>query len=138
MATRCLVKVLLSVGLIYEMVFKVSRGSEERELIRAYKRLILKVHPDKGGDASHFRRLQEAKENWDAVRASTSGKAGRPASVPSDDVLNLICRGGNKRGYRISGRVVLLTYQGPTGLQCLNAQVGSKGPPLPDTWGRSS
>ena len=27
---------------------------------------------------------------------------------------------------------------GPTGLQCLNAQAGSKGPPLPNTLGRSS
>ena len=42
---------------------KVTRASA----LSVYKTLLRRAHPDKGGDASDFRKLVEAKETWDAT-----------------------------------------------------------------------
>ena len=48
-ATRAFVSVLLSLARTYDLCLAVNRDSAEDELLRAYKKLLLKAHPDKGG-----------------------------------------------------------------------------------------
>ena len=38
----------------------VSKSASEKDIKRAYKKATLKHHPDKGGDASKFKEIQEA------------------------------------------------------------------------------
>ena len=55
-----------------------------------YKKLILKSHPDKGGSAEQFRKIQEAFENitnnYKSVCKKCNGKFGQLGNLNSDDV----------------------------------------------------
>ena len=48
-ATRAFVSVLLLLARSYELVLAINRDSSEPELFKAYRKLLPKVHPDKGG-----------------------------------------------------------------------------------------
>ena len=50
----------------------------EKEVLEAYKALLKKAHPDKGGTAEAFRTLFEAKAAWDAAQHG-AGRPGRDA-----------------------------------------------------------
>ena len=66
-ATRAFVAVLVLLAKSYELVLAVSRDSSEQELLRAYRKLALKVRPDKGGRVCDERKLKEARERWETV-----------------------------------------------------------------------
>ncbi len=61
----------------YKLRRKLSKKSSQSDVLRAYKALLLKVRPDKGGTDAHFQELQAAKEALDACGPS---KGGRPAT----------------------------------------------------------
>ena len=44
-------------------IFKIKKSSSEDDFKKAYHKLILKHHPDKGGSSSIFIKIQEAYEN---------------------------------------------------------------------------
>ena len=46
-------------------VFKIKKSSSEEDFKKQYKKLILKHHPDKGGDSSMFIKIQEA---WESIK----------------------------------------------------------------------
>ena len=48
-AKRALVRLLLRLAVAYHVVISVNRDSEDRLVTAAYKKVILKAHPDKGG-----------------------------------------------------------------------------------------
>ena len=68
--TRAFVKVLLALARSYEVVLAVTRDSTAAELLKAYKKVVKKTHPDKGGVAADFRRLQAARGEWEACLKS--------------------------------------------------------------------
>ena len=70
-ATRAFVAVLALLAKSYEVVLAVGRDSSEQELLKAYRRLSLKVRPDKGGRVRDQRTLQEARERWETVLSLT-------------------------------------------------------------------
>ena len=49
----------------HELVLAVNRESSAEELRRAYRKLSLKTHPDKGGKQSDQQKLQKAKDAWE-------------------------------------------------------------------------
>ena len=67
-ATRAFVAVLLALGRTYNLVFSVNRDSPEDQLLKAYRKALLKAHPDKGGRKEDLQKLQAAKEAWDSAR----------------------------------------------------------------------
>lgn len=44
-------------------IFKIKKSSSEEDFKKQYKKLILKHHPDKGGDSSIFIKVKEAWDN---------------------------------------------------------------------------
>ena len=84
-ATRAFVKVLLTLAQVYELALTVNRDSSEKDLLKAYKRVALKAHPDKGGANKDFKMLRAAREKWEALREGretswTALEARRPRS----------------------------------------------------------
>ena len=105
-----------------QVVISVNRASPDAGVKAAFRKVVLKVHPDKGGDNAEFQKLQEAKEQWEA--AAKSAKSGRPAQAhnrggrkaprnPADSLcVDLAEPGESKQQYRIQSYFVLLTYHG--------------------------
>ena len=52
-AKGALVKVLLTLAALYSVRLDVARDSADDTVTKAYKRVALKVHPDKGGLLEH-------------------------------------------------------------------------------------
>ena len=75
-ATRAFVAVLLLLARRYELLLEVNRDSSPERVVKAYKKLLLKVHPDKGGRKEDAQNLQAAREKWESARKGSSGKAG--------------------------------------------------------------
>ncbi len=46
-------------------IFKIKKSSSKEDFKKEYKKLILKAHPDKGGDTSFFIKIQEA---WEEIK----------------------------------------------------------------------
>ena len=76
-ATRAFAVVLLALARSYNLVLSVGRDSSQDALLKAYRKVLLKVHPDKGGNTADVQTLQSTTEIWDSARTGTS-KAGRP------------------------------------------------------------
>ena len=122
LAQRSLVSVLLSVASAYNVAVQVNRDSLPEELLKAYRSVVKKAHPDKGGSTQKFQRLQAAKEAWDAARKKPPPAGGRPASkarakalAASGLVVSTLWADkgkGCKEGVRVRSAAVLLTYFG--------------------------
>ena len=114
-ATRAFVKVLLTLAKVYELALTVTRDSPEKDLLKAYKRVALKAHPDKGGTDKDFKTPQAATEHWEALRTT---KAERPAgrrwahAIAEAPVASVVGSGSAPESYRVRGCSVLLTYHG--------------------------
>ena len=77
-AKRAFVSVLLKLALDYGVAADVNRDSDDKVILQSYRRVVKKVHPDKGGNKKKFQALQSAKEAWD-----TAQQRARPAGNPA-------------------------------------------------------
>ena len=82
LAKRSLVSLLLRLAAAYHAVVSINRTSSDAHVKAAFRKVALKVHPDKGGDKTEFQRLREAKERWEA--AAKNSKNGRPAQAHNE------------------------------------------------------
>ena len=91
-AKRAFVSVLLALGCAYRLAFTINRDSDDADILRAYRRTLLKVHPDKGVRKADMQKLQDAKEQFDKARATSGGKAGRPKTKAKadDDTVGMV------------------------------------------------
>jgi curved DNA-binding protein CbpA len=76
-AKRAFVTVLLALAVAYSLVLGITRDSNDASIVKAYRRILLRAHPDKGGSTSDAQKLQESREAWEATRKA-SGTKGRP------------------------------------------------------------
>ena len=115
-ATRAFVKVLLALARTYELALQVNRESSAEQLVKAYKKVLLKAHPDKGGRKEDVQKLQEVKETWEKARKEKEPRpqGGRPKATTQ--VGTLVTRRARK-DYRVHTEVVLLTYSNFSDLQ---------------------
>ena len=60
-AKRAFVTVLLALAAAYGVPVAVTRESPDAALLRAYRRLLLRVQPDRGGTGDDQRKLQGAR-----------------------------------------------------------------------------
>ena len=54
----------MSLARRYELFLVVNRESSVEQVIKAYRKVLLKAHPDKGGRTQDAQTLQAAKETW--------------------------------------------------------------------------
>jgi len=87
--------------------------STDDDVARAYKKVLLKVHPDKGGDVADMQELQRLKDDWDDARKSAPrqrpGPKAKPRARRPPPAGDLAGEPGED-GFRIRSRGVLLTY----------------------------
>ena len=76
-ATRAFVKVLLALARSYKLALQVKRDSSPDQLVKAYRKVLWKAHPDKGGWKAHVQELQDAVRftfHWHTCRGTQDTK----------------------------------------------------------------
>ena len=106
-AKRAFVSVLLKLAVEYGVAADVNRESDDKAISQAYRRVVRKVHPDKGGSKKKFQTLQVAKETWDTAR-----QGARPAGNPALSEGQLVLLSAQSGQFRVHAQAVLLTYSG--------------------------
>ena len=118
---RALVTLLFTFARQYDVNFRpITRDSSDEDLLKAFKKVALKVHPDKGGRQQDAQKLNAARDAWEA--AKKDGKRGpKPkgnnpdgGEAASADGPGLATTGA--KGFRINSLAVLLTYSRIAGL----------------------
>ena len=97
-AKRALVSILLQLASFYGLDLDLVRESDDDTVLRAYRRVAKKAHPDKGGQKKKFQTLQAAKDAWDSARQS-----GRQAGNPNLSAGKLVLSSGvsAEAGFRV-------------------------------------
>ena len=118
-ATRAFVKVLLALARTYELALQVNRESSPEQLVKAYKKVVLRAHPDKGGRKEDVQKLQEAKETWEKARKAKEPRpqGGRPKTPTAPTQGGTLVTRRARKDYRVNTEVVLLTYSNFSDLQ---------------------
>jgi hypothetical protein len=156
-AFRSFVTVLKALLLKYQVrdCNLVTRDSSQEVVLKFYKKLLLKVHPDKGGDEADFKRVQGAKDNFEAAgdargsaagrrptanratRARGSGGSDQPGAahpVPEAGLMEAqgLCEfcSEDSASFRVQARAVLLTYNGVDDFAVWESFVASAGAKL--------
>ena len=103
---RALVTILLELARAYGLTLALNRDSPDAVVTSSYRRIMLKVHPDKpNGSQAGARRVNDAYDKWN--KANKTSKNGRPKS---EGTLSQAMR--KKKEYRIQSAAVMFTYQG--------------------------
>ena len=116
-AKRALVVIIRSLALAYNCCVNVTRDSRDAEVAKAYRKLSLKVHPDRGGSVQDQARLNAAHDAWkDAAKEKQPvGKPKKGSERAASDAQPLSADGSQNpspKEFRIQSAAVLLTYQG--------------------------
>ena len=72
-AKRELVKLLKSLAVKYGVQLEVTRDSSDKEVVKAWRKVSLKTHPDKGGTAEDSARLNAANGVWQNLVKTSEG-----------------------------------------------------------------
>ena len=78
LAKRAFVNFLLALAAAYGLILNVTRDSADADLVSAFKRVVRKAHPDKGGSVADTQRLHAARDAW--KDAQTGHGRGRPSA----------------------------------------------------------
>ena len=72
-AKRELVTLLLVLAVTYSLgVGPLNRDSRDQQILSVYSKVVLEVHPDKGGDKEDAQKLQDKKDAWEKSRKSAA------------------------------------------------------------------
>ena len=77
LAKRAFVAVLLALAVAHNIAVEVSRDSPDDAVRKAFRKVCVKPHPDKGGSLAEQQRLNAAKEACDAALGQ-GARRGRP------------------------------------------------------------
>lgn len=117
LAKRELVKVLRALAAKYKVTLSLTRESSNKDVDKAFRRVSLKVHPDKGGSLADFQKLSATNDAWKDLHKSARAP-GRPPQNPGPPKRD--ARAGKpytlqatspKKIYTVQGQATLLTFQ---------------------------
>ena len=63
-AKRAFVRVIVYLASVYGISANVNRDSPDADLMKAYRKVALRCHPDKGGSTAHIKQLNTARDSW--------------------------------------------------------------------------
>ena len=73
LAKRAFVSILLDIAAIYSVTVRVNWDSDDKTVMTAFRAVVKKAHPDKGGQTAHSQKLHAAKESWEKAREAANG-----------------------------------------------------------------
>ena len=114
-AKRALVRILNALAAAYHVAITVDRDSSDEDIVRAFRRMSARVHPDKGGSTQDSQQLNAARDEWLRAGGGRAGGGPHGAGSPHSSVISLAPRPRvptDRKQYRINATAVLLTYQG--------------------------
>ena len=71
-AKRALVNVICALAHIYGVCVVCKRDSPDEVVLKDFRRLALKAHPDRGGKQEHQQQLNDARLEWEAAKKPRS------------------------------------------------------------------
>ena len=107
-AKRALVNVICALAQVYDVRVSCSRDSPDGVVLKDFRRLALKAHPDRGGQVEHQQQLNDARMKWETAHKQSTA----PCAQNSRLVLASTRSDGSRKEFRINSSAVLLTYQG--------------------------
>ena len=106
---RALVTILLELARVYALDLGLTRNSPDTNVKKAFRRVILRAHPDKaGGSEAASKKLNAAWSQW--LEAGRSKHKPGPSKTAS--ATGALVPKAKKPEYRFQGKAALLTYQG--------------------------
>ena len=88
LAKRSLVKLLLRLAVAYQVVLSLNRDAPDAKVTESFRKVVLKVHPDKGGKLEDSQELHDARDAWEAARLG--GHSATCASIVSTRRFRLL------------------------------------------------
>ena len=105
--------VICTLARVYGVQVACRRDSPDEVVLKDFRRLVLKTHPDRGGVAEHQQQLNDARLAWDTARKPAAPCA--PGDSSSSIVLASTRAARDRNEFRIQASAVLLTYQAMSG-----------------------
>ena len=137
LAKRAFVKVLLVLAATYGFSLHINRDSGDDAVSAAYRRVMKRVHPDKGGAVADAQRLQTAKEEWDGAKRGSAGGR-RPREAPSQPDTLMVASPVRMRGFSDHRvlicalfRLILAVYSLPVAMPSLQCKALCERSPAP-------
>ena len=73
-AKRALIRTLQALAAVYSLTLGLTSNSSDDEVRKAFKKTVVKAHPDKGGSDEHTQRLNAAKTALSQLPVGSSNK----------------------------------------------------------------
>ena len=112
-AKRALVVILRTLASLYGVNCACTRDACDEDVLRAFRKVALKVHPDRGGNVKHQQQMNDARRAWETAKAKA--KAWKPDRASTLPLASGLGPSSSKAAFRIQAASVLLTYQGLQG-----------------------
>ena len=80
--------VILALAAVYGLVVAITRESDDVAVHAAYRRVVKRAHPDKGGSTESAQKLQAAKEAW--LNAQKRTTPASPSCACEPTLLRLV------------------------------------------------
>lgn len=109
LAKIALVSLLLALAQQYAVQIQLKREDDDSLVEAAFRKVVKRTHPDKGGKLADQQRLQSTRERWRALRAARPTDRARP-KVSSDLLPVQVAEPSGSKPYFIMSSSVLLTY----------------------------
>ena len=78
---RAFITVLLYLARNYCLTLPVSRDSEDKVVLAAFRKVALKAHPDKGGSHANLLKLNNARAVWEEAKQKNAEREGEREEV---------------------------------------------------------
>ena len=107
LAKRALVSLLLTLAQQYSVQIQLKREDDDNLVEAAFRKVVKKTHPDKGGKLAGQQRLQSTRERWRALKTARPTDRARP-KVSSDLLPVQVAEPSSSKPYFIMSSSVLL------------------------------
>ena len=88
-AKRALVSLFLTLARYYQVTLTLCRDSADKDVVTAFRKVVLKAHPDKGGRDGDAQKLNDARDVWDTAKKNSAPPPQHSHRQDSADGLNI-------------------------------------------------